>query len=286
MEQPGHVPNGPSLRVDRHRTGRRKGRMLAPSNCTGAAVTGVPIPAPPLPRPVNLAVLVAVAIGAVGILLADPVHRVLAFGLMPALAGGAIFIGVERFHPVQARAWRWLGMGLGLVGFGHVLGLVPPFVPGILQGTVPAVAGYVCLIVGALLFSRSAGLKDDIAIIDAGIIALGLVLILWDLLIEPFAGTNADARPAMKFLAVAFPVADILIVAILLPVVIEDPARRLGSGALALAFGLFALADGQAGSDVIRGVREPGRGLRNCRVRRKRPARRGRPQPPPDRRRR
>ncbi|HYM84252.1 MAG TPA: EAL domain-containing protein, partial [Candidatus Dormibacteraeota bacterium] len=55
-------------------------------------------------------------------------------------------------------------------------------------------------------------------------------------------------------LSVAYPAADLLIVAILLPLAIARSSTRISSGALVAAFGAFAIDDCGRGADAIRGL--------------------------------
>ena len=190
-------------------------------------------------------------------LLVDPVRRPLAIALLPAIAGGAIFLGAERYQLAHARAWRWMGFGLGLLGLGHVMALLTYASLHLTLGVVPTVAGYACLVAGAMLFSRSTGLRDDIAILDAGIIGLALALMIWHLLIEPSTSAGSPVGPVVTALAIARPVADVLVNTIVLPFAINGRGHRAGAGGLAAAFGCFALADAQTGAATLSGVPDP-----------------------------
>ncbi|HEY2916035.1 MAG TPA: EAL domain-containing protein [Candidatus Limnocylindrales bacterium] len=200
-----------------------------------------------------LAVAVALAVVAVAAVV-PPAERTVIYGALPALAGAGILAGVQRHRPVQAAGWTLLGLGLGVIAIGHLLALVPHAPSAITPGTGPTLIGYGCIVVAALRLARSNGLRDDIAILDAAIMASGLVLIVWDLVIKPVTGGVSAVDAATTVLAVTYPVADLLVVAILLRLVIVEPALRVGSGALVAAFGLLGLADGQTSADIIRGA--------------------------------
>jgi EAL domain-containing protein (putative c-di-GMP-specific phosphodiesterase class I) len=185
----------------------------------------------------------------------DPAARDVVHAVFPVLAAAAIVVGVERHRPAQRRAWLWLALGMFAFGVGHVLALLPPLVPGLTPGTVAVLAGYAAVLVGAFLFSRSTGLSDRVALLDAAIIGLALTLIVWHVFLEPATGGTSSHGPVMTVLLLVYPVADIVVVAVLLPLLIADPARRLATGALVATFAIFALGDGLAAADLIVGTR-------------------------------
>jgi diguanylate cyclase (GGDEF)-like protein len=141
-----------------------------------------------------------------------------------------------RGRPTSSSAWLWIGAGLFLNATGSI-------VEAALKVTaLPSVADvfYLALYPGSslglliLVRSRYPGLGVA-KLIDAGALTVGLGLLCWVFLIRPTAD-NATGSILARAVAIAYPVGDLMLLAILARVMTADgwrtPAVRLLCGAL------------------------------------------------------
>lgn len=148
-----------------------------------------------------------------------------------------------RARPTGSSAWMWIGAGLFLNATGSIVEAVLTEV--LKVSATPSVADifYLALYPGAslgllmLVRSRYPGLGAA-KLIDAGALTVGLGLLCWVFLIRP-AADDATGSVLARAVAIAYPVGDLMLLAILARVMTADgwrtPAVRLLCGAL-LAF--------------------------------------------------
>jgi diguanylate cyclase (GGDEF)-like protein len=136
--------------------------------------------------------------------------------------------GIHRYRPTH-RAWALTGLGAGLMAAGEIAWIINA------QDGVSGLAdalyllGYVAMCASMVVFARrhSAGFGS---ILDASILTAAAASILWMLVIEP---TLADATraPAQALVATAYPLADIVMIGLLLRILLDregsSPALRL-----------------------------------------------------------
>ncbi|HEX4983607.1 MAG TPA: hypothetical protein VFV63_18010, partial [Ilumatobacteraceae bacterium] len=150
----------------------------------------------------------------------------------------AILVGVSVNRPEAPRAWYLLAAGVATLIVGDNLYTIRNFVqhaetlfPSYVD--VVYLAMYPLLIAGlALLVHRRSAGRDRAGVIDAAIIAAGLGLVSWVLLIAPYV--RIDGLSVLERLAsVAYPVGDVALLA---------TAARLaiGGGRRPVAFWLLA----------------------------------------------
>jgi signal transduction histidine kinase len=175
----------------------------------------------------------------------------------------AILVGVRRYRPAAAAAWLLIAVGLSFWTVGDTLWGVYTVLD---RDPFPSVAdlfyltGYPFLAAGlALAARRSRARDDDHPVLDAAIVAVGLSLIGWTLLVETFQA-NRDLDLLGSVISLAYPVGDVLLLGVAIPFLLRDvwrvPAFRLLGTALVLTLvgdAIFALdvLDRVAGSERL-----------------------------------
>jgi diguanylate cyclase len=157
--------------------------------------------------------------------------------LVGLLATGMIVLGVVKHRPAAKAAWLWLAAGQLL----NVLGTLAEAVIGRILHleTWPSAADvlwlslYPCLVIGLLLLIRRRSQGHDWgSLVDATTITTGLGLLSWVFLIRPVADDSSLPLVA-RMVSIAYPVGDILVLAMVTRLLV-------GAGSRALAFRLLA----------------------------------------------
>ncbi|MFB9323285.1 GGDEF domain-containing protein [Cryptosporangium minutisporangium] len=169
--------------------------------------------------------------------------------LLVQLAGGlAVLVGVRRHRPSAHVAWVLLGAGHLALFCGNVPTYLAPLV-GMEKPPYPSpltliyVAQYPLTALGLLLLVRRRTPSWDIAgLIDAAIVTVSASLLSWIYLIDPLM-SGAELGLAERTAAVAFPLGDLLLLALgarlMLGAGLRPPALRV----LAAYLVLFTMAD-------------------------------------------
>jgi hypothetical protein len=167
--------------------------------------------------------------------------------LVGLVATGAIVVGVVRNRPAARAAWWWFAAGqlLNVVGtlaeaiLGRVLHLE----------TWPSVADilwlglYPCLVIGLfLLIRRRTQGHDWGSLVDATTVTTGLGLLSWVFLIRPVADDSSLSLVA-RVVSVAYPVGDILVLAMVTRLLVGAGSRTLAFRLLAGALLLYLAGD-------------------------------------------
>jgi hypothetical protein len=148
---------------------------------------------------------------------------------LPGMAAPvAVLVGVVRYRPTDVRPWLILAAGLALTTIGDWTWLVlaevgVESVPSLADGFY--LTGLVLVGVAVMLLVRGripGGDRDGI--IDALIVAIGAALLSWTFLMRPLV-TDPFASMAEVVTALAYPVVDILLLAVLVRLVLV-PGRR------------------------------------------------------------
>jgi signal transduction histidine kinase len=87
-------------------------------------------------------------------------------------------------------------------------------------------AFYPLLVAGLLLIRRRGPGRDVAGLIDAAIITIGLGLLSWEFLISPYI-SMADFSPGQRLVAIAYPLADVLVLAVAVRLAVGAGRRRL-----------------------------------------------------------
>jgi len=158
----------------------------------------------------------------------------------------AILVGVRRHRP--ARPMIWWCFAAGLLSF--VLGdMVYDLLIAMNREAFPSIAdgfylsGYPLLALGlfVLIRGRTRG-RDQAGLIDAAIIATGLGLLSWTFLMRPVAG-DATLTLAERLISLAYPLGDVLLLAMTARLLTGPGARTIAYRVLAGALTLLLVTD-------------------------------------------
>jgi diguanylate cyclase (GGDEF)-like protein len=180
-------------------------------------------------------------------------------------AVAAVLVGVRLNRPSTRITWWWLAAGQLLFVVGDLLfdlhervwktDAFPSTADGFyLAGYLPLAAGLVLLI-----RARSPG-RDRASLIDATIIATGLGLLSWVFLMKP-AATDSSLSVVGRIIAIAYPAADVLLLALVARLLVgarvHNTAFRLLAGSLSVmlagdvGFAVLAQADAFTPNNAI-----------------------------------
>jgi diguanylate cyclase (GGDEF)-like protein/PAS domain S-box-containing protein len=170
----------------------------------------------PVPRAALVAYLVATVAFAAGYLLL-PRFNLTMWGATVVATMGAFVAGIVRNRPRRRTPWILLGAGYLAFAGGTVVAVL-------IIGTAqfPSVGDAVFLVVvlplllgGLVSLTRSgAPMSDRATIIDAVMLTTGAGFLAWTFLINPFL-QSPDLRPLEKAVSIAYPITDLLTLAIL-----------------------------------------------------------------------
>jgi diguanylate cyclase (GGDEF)-like protein len=167
-----------------------------------------------------------------------------ALGLGSAVA---IVVGVRQHRPIRARVWYCFALGQGTwvagdITFGvyrHVLHREP--FPSLADGFYLAAYPIVVAALLMLIRGRTRG-RDRAGWIDAAIIATGLGLLCWTLLMRPVMQEESLAFTT-RLISVAYPAADVVLLAMLARLFISPGARTASYRLLTAAVVLLLISD-------------------------------------------
>ena len=159
----------------------------------------------------------------------------------------AIVVGVRRYRPLRAAAWYWMAAGQLCWVLGDALYSWYQHVAGTSPFPSPADAlyliAYPLIVVGLVVLIRARKRGLDIAgLIDSGIVTVALGLLSWVVLASPIARDGEQSSIA-RVIGVAYPAADILLLAFLVRLLVGPGARTVAFRLLTAATGLLLVAD-------------------------------------------
>jgi diguanylate cyclase (GGDEF)-like protein len=196
-----------------------------------------------------LVYLVVGLVVAVAVLrLPEPAYSIV-YDLVGLSAVVAILAGTRLHRPVRRGIWYGLAGGLTLFVAGDVVYTVSDYVLHVEPFPGPADVLYLTsypLLAGALLVlirSRTGG-RDRSGLIDALIITTGLGLLSWTFLMEPIA-SDTSLTLASRLISIAYPLADVLLLAVLARLFTSPGARSASYRLLGAALLL------QLGADIV-----------------------------------
>ena len=161
----------------------------------------------------------------------------------------AILAGMRLHRPARRGIWFGLAGGLALFVAGDVVYTVYDHLLELESFPGPADVLYLTgypLLAGALLVmirSRTGG-RDRAGLIDALIITTGLGLLSWTFLMQPIAA-DTSLSSASRLVSIAYPLADVLLLAVLARLFTSPGARSAGYRLLGVALLL------QLGADIV-----------------------------------
>ncbi|MCB2176897.1 MAG: EAL domain-containing protein [Actinomycetales bacterium] len=159
----------------------------------------------------------------------------------------AIVVGVRRHRPRRAAAWLWMAAGqLSWVvadtvysWYEDVLG-VSPF-PSLAD--VYYLAGYGLIVVGLAVLVRARRRGRDLAgLVDSALITVALGLLSWLTIAAPLAEATDEALVS-RLIATAYPLADIVLLAFLVRLLVGPGARSAAFWLLSTAVALLLVVD-------------------------------------------
>ncbi len=181
-------------------------------------------------------------------LLAKGVSTSVVYDAIGVVSAVLIIVGLRLNRAQRPAMWYWFAAGL----MAWVLGdLVWEYYKYVLdQEPYPSPADYFYLsaypliLAGMLMLTRDKrrGVRDVAALIDASVVAVGLGLVFWVFVMHPTAA-NASASSAERFFGVAYPAADVLLLAILARFYTAVGRRSTSIRLLGVAALLLLIAD-------------------------------------------
>ncbi len=157
-----------------------------------------------------------------------------------------IILGVRINRPVRRAPWYLLALGVFLLVLGDVLWMIydqigiSPF-PSVAD--VLYLSGYPVLAVGLLWLRRPATRTQDHArLVETAIITTGVVVLAWEPLIEPYA-SDATLTLMERAISLAYPLADVLLVAVLVRLAVGVWSRTPAYAFLVVAITANLVAD-------------------------------------------
>ena len=186
---------------------------------------------------------------AAGSMLLPDLAQSIVYDLIGLSAVVAILLGVRRHGLVRRGMWYGLAGGLAVFVAGDVLYSVYVYALHLEPFPSPAdalyLASYPILAAALLVMIRSrTGGRDRAGLIDALIITTGLGLLSWTFLMRPIA-SDPSLTAGTRLISLAYPLADVLLLAVLARLVTSPGARSTSYRLLGAAVLL------QLGADIV-----------------------------------
>ncbi|WP_189244082.1 hypothetical protein, partial [Planobispora rosea] len=156
----------------------------------------------------------------------SPAVEALPWILLPAASAVAVVVGMRRYGP--RGSWPWLLVCAGFLTnlLGTVLGwsigwiwLGDPFVLRLYQ--IAIVASYVMPLAALVILSLKATGSRGAALLDAGVITVGVAMPLWTLFLDPILDRAPDVGADLAS-TLALPVIDLFIVGLVVRIALDN----------------------------------------------------------------
>lgn len=156
--------------------------------------------------------------------------------LLSAAAAAAFVVGVRTHRPAAPSAWRALTAGAVLYALSAAVWY--PTFAGFLSLSYPSIAdlGFLaCFValatgIGLLIQHRNAG-QDRGSAVDAVIVGAGVAVVAWIELVQPYMNDPGLSPPA-RLASAAYPMADVLLLAMVVRLILLPGGRRNGAAIL------------------------------------------------------
>ncbi|WP_285601622.1 EAL domain-containing protein [Kineosporia sp. NBRC 101731] len=177
----------------------------------------------------------------------EGIPRDVVYGVLGLSSVVAIAVGIRLHRPLRARAWWAMAFGQLLwvaadtlfswyEDVAHTDAFPSP-------ADVPYLMAYPVMSVGFVILLRARQRRRDLAeVIDSGVLTASLALVSWVVLAAPIARAT-DLPLLERFVGVAYPAADILLLAVLMRLVIVPGARTPAFRMLVGAASALLVAD-------------------------------------------
>jgi diguanylate cyclase (GGDEF)-like protein/PAS domain S-box-containing protein len=195
--------------------------------------------------------------------LAGPLNAGPVFNLLGASAAVAVMAGPRRWRPRGRSGWELIGLGLVLFVAGDVVaynydplfGRDLPF-PSVADPLYLAI--YPLLVVGLMVLMRKSDpTRDRAALIDSLVVTVGVGTLAWVFLMAPYAH-DASLSAATKAASLAYPVMDLLLLAMSARLVLGGTRRGTSATLLAAALVVLLVTDAVYGWALLHGGYETG----------------------------
>jgi diguanylate cyclase (GGDEF)-like protein/PAS domain S-box-containing protein len=202
--------------------------------------------------------------GSLGVLyLAGPLNFGPVFNLLGASAAVAVVVGARRYRPRGKLGWELIALGQILFVVGDVLAYnYEPLFGGKLPFPSIAdafyLANYPCLVVGLVVLLRASDpTRDHGTLIDALVVTVGVGTLSWVYLMAPYAH-DVTLDLATKVTSLAYPVMDLLLLAMGARLVLGGARRGASAALLAAALVALLATDAVYGWLLLHGGYETG----------------------------
>ncbi|MFT4226213.1 diguanylate cyclase [Micropruina sp.] len=190
------------------------------------------------------------AVGAVGILvsrlLPDGLPRSIAFAVYGPIAAASIVVGVRMHRPTRVLPWYLMAAAHVIWGVADLVGAIYGDLLGEEQFPAPSDAiylvGYPVMGLGLLLLSRERWRRGLASLLDSAILMMALGLLTWVALAQPTLSALGVSAVAAA-ISLAYPIADVVLAAILVPLVGAPWGRTPAFWLLVSGAGTLLLAD-------------------------------------------
>jgi diguanylate cyclase (GGDEF)-like protein len=170
----------------------------------------------------------------------------IAYNVIGLTSGLVILVAVRLHRPARPSTWYWFAAGQITWVAGDVVYEYCEYVLHWQPSPSPADAFYLVaypmLVAGLLLMIRGQGGRDLAGLIDAAIVATGLGLVFWVVVMHPIAA-DSSASALQRAISVAYPAADVLLLAMLARLFLGSATRTANLRLLGVAVILMLVAD-------------------------------------------
>ncbi|WP_205687585.1 putative bifunctional diguanylate cyclase/phosphodiesterase [Cellulomonas endophytica] len=180
------------------------------------------------------------------VLLDDGVVRSAAYTLAGVVAVAGVGIGVRRHRPAAPSAWVLLAAGLGCLVAGDAV--YAWYLDVLHREPFPSPADALYLLAYPLLVAGLSRLvrarrtaRDAAGAVDSAIVTVGLALLAWVFVAEPVV--VSDAPVAERLLAAAYPLCDVVLLALIVRLVVGAGARPVSFRLLTASAAVLLGAD-------------------------------------------
>jgi signal transduction histidine kinase len=198
----------------------------------------------------------------------DPA-RLLVWPAIGLSSAAAIVLGVRRNRPSHPAAWYLFAAGQLFLVVGDFLyflrnRVLHPTGPAPYFADVLYLAMYPALVAGLLLLirQRRPG-RDRASLLDATVIAAGVGLLAWEFLIDPYVG-NPDLSLVDRLVSIAYPLGDVLLLAVAVRLAVGPGRRPPAFWLLALSTASLLVGDVVYGLRQLAGTWQPGSPIDLC----------------------
>jgi PAS domain S-box-containing protein len=186
-----------------------------------------------------------------------------AYDLIGASAVAVIVVGILTNRPRPSSPWWFFASGLSLFVAGdvvwafyqNVLGIPSPF-PSVADALYLAAYPFIGIGLFAMIRSRAPG-RGSAGLIDAFIIVVAAVVLSWVFLMAPYA-EDSTLSALERLASVAYPLGDVLLLAIFMRLLLSGGERRLAYYFLSAALAWLVVADTFYAAALLGGTYQTG----------------------------